>query len=178
VSRRAFLPLAAACVLLVAGCGEGTDDGTRDRSPAKDAAEPATTTEATTPEPDAAKLPIIVTSPSGFQSVHRAFTLKGTATVFEGAVAWQILDASDEPLAAGTAQASCGTPCSGTFSTKVDVSKVEPGSWELHVFQPPVADDDPPRLHDFIVPITITTGPIDPDDPGPDAPPPGGAPTS
>jgi hypothetical protein len=98
--------------------------------------------------------------------------------VFEGAVAWQILDASDEPLASGTAQASCGAPCRGRFSTRIDVSKVEPGSWELHVFQPPVSGKEPPRLHDFIVPITITTGPIDPDDPGPDAPPPGGAPTS
>lgn len=118
--------------------------------------------------------PIQVLAPPTFSSVHRSFVLRGTAQVHEGELRWSILDADLEPLATGRMTATCGAPCRGGFSTRVDVSKVPVGSWELHVYAPPVADDDPPRMHDVILPITVVAKPVD--QPAADAPPPGGVP--
>lgn len=119
--------------------------------------------------------PIEVIAPPTFSSVHRSFVLRGTAQVHEGELRWAILDADLEALASGRMMASCGAPCRGKFSTRVDVSKVPVGSWELHVFAPPVADGDPPRVHDVILPITVAANPVD--QPAADAPPPGGVPS-
>jgi hypothetical protein len=43
------------------------------------------------------------------------------------------------------------------------------------VWAPPVADDDPPRVHDTMVPITVTAEPVA-GSPDADATPPGGVP--
>ncbi|MCB0880217.1 MAG: Gmad2 immunoglobulin-like domain-containing protein [Thermoleophilia bacterium] len=171
----ALLLLLAAAALLLAGCGSDSSSDSKSSS--------TTTTEAATSGDDDQPggddlLPIVVESPKPFASVYRSFTLSGTAVANEGTLRWQILDASGKPLAQGTITASCGGPCRGDFSTKVNVAKVTPGSWELHVFEPPTADDDPARRNDTIVPITITTGPIDSSDPAADAPPPGGVPAN
>lgn len=173
----ALLLLLAAAALLATGCGsDDSGDSKQSTTPA------STTTKATGGDDDQPDeqdlLPIMVESPKPFASVYRSFTLSGTAVANEGTLRWQILDASGKPLAQGTITASCGGPCRGDFSTKVNVAKVTPGSWELHVFEPPTADDDPARRNDTIVPITITTGPIDSSDPAADAPPPGGVPAN
>ncbi len=171
MSRRLLallLAIVAAC-MLAAGCGsdEPDEDSTSTTK--------TTRTDATDPGDDQDLPPIQVTSPKSFQSVYRSFTLEGTAAVHEGTIAWQILDADLKPMLVGYTTASCGAPCRGDFSAEIDVRDVKAGSWELHVFQQPVADDDPERVHDTLVPITITTGPVD-DQPDPDAPPPGGVP--
>ena len=168
-----MLVLLAAMLLLVSGCGSDDDSD----SGADDAKATTTTTEDGGGTDDEDLPPIQITSPKTFQSVYGSFELAGTAAVHEGTVAWQILDADLQPMLTGFTTASCGAPCRGDFSTKVDVTDVAAGSWEMHVYQPQVADDDPSRMHDVIVPITITTGPIE-DQPDADAPPPGGVPDS
>lgn len=183
--RTALVALLALVVL--GGCGEGggSRDGSGEREDAARAdradgdgdAGSDTRTEADEAAADGHEdplPPIQVVAPATFTSVHRSFVLRGTAQVVEGELRWAILDASLEPLASGRMTASCGAPCRGGFSTRVDVSKVPVGSWELHVFAPPVADDDPPRVHDVIIPITVVAKPVD--QPPADAPPPGGVP--
>lgn len=178
-------------LVAVAGAGCGGDDGAGgDRTGASDDRSRADGTSAAgdaedggsdrgddAPEADGGPAPlppIEVIAPPTFSSVHRSFVLRGTAQVHEGELRWAILDADLEALASGRMMASCGAPCRGKFSTRVDVSKVPVGSWELHVFAPPVADSDPPRVHDVILPITVVANPVD--QPAADAPPPGGVP--
>lgn len=164
--------LLIATLLVVAGCGadDADDDATR-------------TTGTTVSEDDVAvdeidgppELPIQVETPKTFASVHESFELSGTAVAHEGELRWAILDAALRPMASGSMTASCGAPCRGDFSTTVKLAKVPVGSWEMRVFQPPVADDDPERVNDTIIPITVTAHPVG-DQPAADAPPPGGVP--
>lgn len=162
--------------IMLAGCnGDArTSSSSTDADTSKATSSPTESTD--TGDDQREQFPIEITEPATFSSVHGSFRLAGTATVFEGTLAWQILDEQLKPMKHGTMTASCGGPCRGTFSTTIDLAGVKPGSWELHVFAPPVADDDPPRVHDTILPITVTTAPVG-DQPAADAPPPGGTPT-
>lgn len=181
--RLTALALALLAALLLAGCGgsndetSGADGGdppaaTTTTSSSDDGRDPTTTD----PEPDApTEPPITITSPKPFASVHGTLRLTGTTLAHEGDLRWAILDASLEPMRSGSMTASCGAPCRGRFATTIPLASVPVGSWELHVWQPPVADEDPERVHDTMVPITITEFPVD-DQPAVDAPPPGGAP--
>jgi hypothetical protein len=178
-----WLLVLTAATTIVAGCGSNAGS-----KPSTDAVSTATRTEADT-ETDSSnsndqtdddqptKREIEVAEPTAFSSVYRSFTLAGTAAVFEGALAWEILDEQLKPMQRGMTTATCGAPCRGKFSTTVRLQGVAPGSWELHVFAPPVDPNDPPRVHDTILPITVTTGPIG-DAAAADAPPPGGVPNS
>ncbi len=162
------LMLVACTLVLASGCG--SDDASTKAASDREAVTTAPETPDPGLEPEAVPA-IIVESPSMLASVHGSFTLSGTAKVHEGTIAWVILDASGKPLAQGVTTASCGAPCRGKFSTKVNVAKVRPGSWELHVYRPPVDDSDPARGDDTMVPITITSEPIDANTPGVDAQP-------
>lgn len=176
--------------LLLAGCGDGTgtpgsderstrqerDDatGSEEQDRSGEATDTNPDAEATEGEPQAQLPPIQVTSPKAFENVHGSLLLAGTAQVHEGALAWAILDAQLRPMARGRMSATCGAPCRGRFRTSVPLRRVPPGSWELHVWSPNTADDGPRRLHDTMVPISVTDRPVDA--PAPDAPPPGGVP--
>jgi hypothetical protein len=169
-AARATVALLVAMLALapvLAGCG--ADDTPDEPAP------PTTTTDAVDDD-GRPTLPIQVTSPAVFTSVHGSFELAGTAQVHEGELRWSILDSAYDELAAGAMTASCGAPCVGEFATTIDVSEVPIGSWELRVWQPGVADDDPERMHETIIPITVTAQPVDADQPPADAPPPGGLP--
>jgi hypothetical protein len=174
--------------LLLAGCGG--DDGelnskpesgartedsatTEDPASADDGSDAAVTEEPL--DPGVELPPIQVTAPASFANLYGSFVLAGTAKVFEGDLRWAILDAAQKPMAQGRMTATCGGPCRGDFRTRVSLRGVKVGSWELHVWAPPVADDDPERMHDTMVPITVTAQPVT-DVPPPDALPPGGVP--
>lgn len=173
---RLFVLALVALLLAATAAGCGDDERSSDDD-ARSATAAANDTPDDASDDDAAPAsPIRVETPKSFASVHGSFELSGTAQAHEGELRWAILDAALEPMTSGSMTASCGAPCVGTFATTVDVSKVPIGSWELHVWQPPVADSDPERVHDTIVPITVTAKPVDPDDPAADAPPPGGVP--
>jgi hypothetical protein len=176
--------------LLLAGCG-GDDGESSSTSDSSSRTEDSATTEepadaddgdaddsAVTEEPfdpDTELPPIQVSSPASFANLYRSFVLAGTAQVFEGDLRWAIYDASRKPMAQGRMTATCGGPCRGDFRTRVSLRGVKVGSWELHVWAPPVADDDPEHMHDTMVPIVVTARPVA-DVPPPDAPPPGGVP--
>lgn len=189
MSRTSLTALLAALALalLVAGCG--SDDGDDD-TPSKSTKTTKTTTTTTTdadpddpgdptelpdPVPDGELPPIQVTSPTSLAYVSGSFVLAGSAQVFEGALQWAILDARLKPMVQGRMTATCGAPCRGKFRTRIALAKVPVGSWELHVWAPPVADDDPARVHDTMTPITVTAQPVD-GSPDPGATPPGGVP--
>ncbi len=194
MSRRTLTSLLTALLLLTvaallaAGCG--SDDG--DDSPKRSAKTTATTTtdeddpdspddepgeptKVPDPVPEGELPPIQVTSPEALGYVTGSFVLAGTAQVFEGALQWAILDANLKPMTQGRMTASCGAPCRGKFRARIPLAKVPVGSWELHVWAPPVADDDPPRVHDTMTPITVTAEPVE-GAPEPGAIPPGGVP--
>jgi hypothetical protein len=197
VRRAAAIAVHAAllvlAMLVIAGCGGSGDDGAKD-SDARDAKttstsdehdegdgeehpdedEPGDPTEVPDPVPEGELPPIQVRSPEPLSYVSRSFILAGSAQVFEGDLRWAILDANLKPMAQGRMTASCGAPCRGNFRTRIPLAGVQVGSWELHVWQPPVADGDPARVHDTMVPITVTAEPVDAPDPG--ATPPGGVP--
>jgi len=183
-----LLLILGALVLLVAGCGsdDGGGDGDSSSDQARDAStsttttaedEPAEPTGVPEPVPEGELPPIVVTSPQPLGYVSGAFVLTGSAQVTEGALRWAILDAKLKPMATGAFDASCGAPCRGTFRTRVPLRDVAIGSWELHVWTPPVADDDPQRVHDTMVPITVTAEPVQ-GTPPPGAEPPGGVPNA
>ncbi len=195
MSRRTLTSLLAALVvlalaaMLAAGCGSSDDegggdatskqsasddehDGDEDPAEDEDAEDPTPVPE---PVPDGELPPIQVTSPTPLAYVSDSFVLTGSAQVFEGTLRWQILDEQLRPQRQGTITASCGAPCRGTFRARIPLRGVKIGSWELHVFAPPVADDDPDRVHDTMIPITVTEEPVEG---APDAgdTPPGGVP--
>lgn len=171
----AILTLAS---LLAAGCGGGddgddptpkpprttTDDTGDDDDHAKDedghADDAGDPTEVPDAYPDGSQPPIHVETPTPLSYVSGSFVLSGTAQVFEGALQWAILDARLKPMVQGRMTASCGAPCRGKFRVRIPLAKVAIGSWELHVWAPPVADDDPDRVHDTMVPITVTDEPV------------------
>lgn len=169
-----------ALLLLAAGCGGSDDDSSSDDARA--------VTTATTPakepepapdpqdEPAAGELaPIVVTSPKHFATVVGTMRLAGTAQVHEGTINWAIHDEQGSPLRRGHLTASCGAPCRGDFSGRISLKGVPLGSWELHVWEPNVADDGPERLNEVMLPITVSDQRIE-GAPEPDAHPPGGAP--
>lgn len=179
--RRVALVLLVA--LVACGCGStddaaGDDRDERSPDPAKTQTtedEPADPTDVPAPVPDGEQPPIVVTSPESLGYVSGSFILEGTAQVFEGDLRWAILDAKLKPMAQGSFAASCGAPCRGKFRIRVPLRTVEVGSWELHVWAPPVADDDPARVHDTMIPITVTAEPVQ-GTPAPGETPPGGVP--
>lgn len=198
MSRRTLTSLLAALVvlsllaLLAAGCGSGDDSGGDDDATVRQSTDgddpaddedhdadaedaPADPTPVPDPVPDGTLPPIQVTSPAPLAYVNDSFLLTGSAQVFEGTLRWQILDEQLRPQRQGTITATCGAPCRGTFRSRIPLRGVQVGSWELHVFAPPVADDDPPRVHDVMVPITVTDEPVA-GAPDADAQPPGGVP--
>lgn len=168
---------------LVAGCGsddDGDDDDgvtkqakTANEDRGEDHAEEATLVPE--PVPEGELPPIRITSPTPLSYVSDSFVLTGSARVVEGELRWAILDARLEPMAQGRMTATCGAPCRGSFRTRIPLSNVAIGSWELHVWTPPVDDDDPDRLHDTMVPITVTDEPVE-GTPDAGAEPPGGVP--
>lgn len=178
------LALLALASLLAAGCGSDDDPKQRSTKQTKTTKTTTTTTtdddegdptELPDPVPEGELPPIQVTSPTSLAYVSRSFVLAGTAQVFEGALQWAILDAKLKPMVQGRMTASCGAPCRGKFRTRIALTKVPVGSWELHVWAPPVADDDPPRPHDTMTPITVTAEPVE-GAPDPGDVPPGGVP--
>jgi hypothetical protein len=172
--------LLVAVVVMLPGCsGESKPAAQSSESTTPTAADETDDSDAVSKDsPEGrSQLEIEIAEPVPFSSVHGSFRLVGTASVYEGALAWQILDESLKPMKRGMMTASCGAPCRGRYSTTVNLQGVEPGSWELHVFAPPVGPNDPPRMHDTILPITVTTGPVG-DAPPADAPPPGGVPNA
>jgi hypothetical protein len=172
---RTLLALALASSL--AGCG---DDSSHART-ARHAATKTTTTAAPEPTkvPDAVApgelAPIVITSPAPFTTLVGTLPLAGTATTHEGTLAWAILGADLKPLVQGHMQATCGAPCRGRFSARISLAKVPLGSWELHVWTPNTSDTGAARLHDTLVPITVSDR-IVPGAPAPGATPPGGPP--
>ncbi len=142
---------------------DGTDDGTDDTSSDHEAGDDPDASGGGDGQPDGTPAqPIIqVRSPAPLSYVSGAFVLAGTAQVFEGDLRWAILDSSLEPMVQGRMTASCGAPCRGTFRARIPLRGVELGSWELHVWAPPVDDDDPARMHDTMVPITVTDQPVE-----------------
>ncbi|MCW2921092.1 MAG: Immunoglobulin-like domain of bacterial spore germination [Thermoleophilia bacterium] len=181
--------LAALASLLATGCGSSDDDGSKGSTKTSttdttttDTTETTTTdddhgdpTELPDPVPEGELPPIQVTSPTSLAYVSGSFVLAGSAQVTEGALQWAILDADLKPMTQGRMTASCGAPCRGKFRARIPLAKVPVGSWELHVWTPPVADDDPPRVHDTMTPITVTAKPVT-GAPDPGATPPGGVP--
>lgn len=193
MSRCSFLTLTVLLAAGLAGCGGGDGAGPggqqRDAAQAErgaqtsgedagdEAADDEPAGEATSvpdPTPEGELPPIQVTSPAAFANVHRSFVLAGSAMVHEGTLAWAILDADLRPMVRGTTTTTCGAPCRGRFRARVSLARVPVGSWELHVWSPNVADEGPARLHDTMVPISVTDRPVDA--PAPDAIPPGGVP--
>ena len=129
-------------------------------------------------DPDRPRSPIRITHPLPFQTVAKRFVLRGSAIAHEGTLNWSIERGDgSEPLASGGMTASCGGPCRGNFSTTIPLAGVPLGSFELRVWSPNVDDAGPERLDETMVPISIHSQ-IDPNAPGPNTPPPGGAPTS
>lgn len=189
---RAPLALLALAALLAAGCGgsDGTaaDGDRRDASPAEteddtathsdveaaDEGEEGEPTAMPEPVPEGEQPPIVISRPMPFEQLVGSFVLRGSATVFEGALVWAILDARLRPMATGPITASCGAPCRGTFRTRISVAKVPVGSWELHVWAPD-ASGRSERQHDTMVPVSVARQRT-PGAPGPGAVPPGGPP--
>lgn len=132
-------------------------------------------TPAPDPVPEGELPPVQLTAPAPFQELVGSFILQGTAQVHEGAIAWAILDAKLRPMVTGRAQASCGAPCRGKFRIRIPLKGVPLGSWELHAWSPNVADEGAERLHDTMVPITVTDRRT-PGAPAPGTIPPGGVP--
>lgn len=155
------------------GSGERNSD-TRDGASTTPAEEPEPTP-APTPVPEGELPPIRIESPKPFQTLVGSFVLGGTAQVPEGELAWALLGADLRPLRRGRLSATCGAPCRGRFSTRISLARVPIGSWELHVWSPSGSDDGPARLHDTMVPVTVSDRHV-PGAPAPGAPPPGGAP--
>lgn len=181
-----FLLLVLALMMVLGGCGNDEDPATNGTNTSADAGDvtttgrddatdPAQPTPLPEPTPEGELPPIQVTSPAQFANLYRSFVLAGTASVFEGTLRWAILDAKLKPMISGTTTATCGGPCRGKFRVRVPIANVPVGSWELHVWQPPVADDDPERVHDVMVPITVTATRVT-DAPPPGTMPPGGEP--
>jgi hypothetical protein len=178
-----------ALVLVAAGCG--SDDDSTSTSTTKERSTKTTTTDTTSttddpddegeatkvpdPVPEGELPPIQVMSPTSLSYVSGSFVLAGTAQVFEGALQWAILDAKLKPMVQGRMTATCGAPCRGKFRTRISLAKVPVGSWELHVWAPPVADTDAERMHDTMTPITVTEEPVQ-GAPDPGEIPPGGVP--
>ena len=197
---RAAVALLALAVLLAAGCGgsdgENSGDDSRDTSSKEtetdsdahdegdeehdgddegdtgDEGEPTAMPE---PVPEGEQPPIVISKPTPFEQVVGSFVLSGSASVFEGALTWAILDARLKPMVTGNITASCGAPCRGTYRTRISLAKVPVGSWELHVWGPNASGQGNPRLHDTMVPVSVATERT-PGAPDPGAAPPGGAP--
>ncbi|MEO6866751.1 MAG: Gmad2 immunoglobulin-like domain-containing protein [Gaiellales bacterium] len=184
-SRTPLLALALIVLLVVAGCSDSDDAATTDDEPR--AVDPAGQTDADeqpssdAPAPDAdappaGELPRIeVTSPKSFATLVGAMKLAGKAQAFEATINWAIMDHNEKPLKKGFITASCGAPCRGDFSERISLKGVPLGSWELRVWEPNASDEGPARLHEVMVPITISDQRI-PGAPEPDAMPPGGVP--
>lgn len=166
--------LIIALLLLIPGCSNKQDAS---QSVSKKPSNKPPTEETSPVNTKKESSPILISTPPIFASVFKSFKLAGSATAHEGELRWQILGPNEKLLLSGPIKVTCGAPCRGKFNTAVDVRKVPAGQYELHVFQPPVSDDDPLRVNDTITPITITTGPVD-NFPPADAPPPGGAPAT
>lgn len=173
LSISGILSVIAIAALIGAGCGGETESTSAPETTTEDAASP---TDDAAPPDGRPETPIMIESPATFASVHGSFELAGTAIAHEGELRWEILDEHLKPMASGPIEVSCGAPCRGNFSTTIKLDEVPVGSWELHVFQPPIADEDEPRVNDTILPITVTPKPVD-DQPAADAPPPGGVPS-
>lgn len=193
---RTFVVLGA--LLLLAGCGNSTDtaeetakadrdnevetseDDTRHDGEEDEQGEEGEEGEPTAmpePVPAGEQPPILVTAPAPFEQLVGSFILRGSAQVHEGALVWAILDARLRPMATGRMSATCGAPCRGRFSTRISLANVPIGSWELHVWSPNVADEGPERLHDTMVPVTVSDRKT-PGAPQPGTVPPGGPPQS
>jgi hypothetical protein len=190
---RGALAVLAVGVLLAAGCGGSDDDSSKDDS--RDASTTKTKTDTSTnsdveaadegevgeptavpePVPEGEQAPIVVTKPAPFEQLVGSFVLSGSASVFEGALTWAILDARLKPMVTGNITASCGAPCRGTFRTRISLAKVPVGSWELHVWAPNASGQGNPRQHDAMVPVSVATQRT-PGAPDPGTMPPGGAP--
>ena len=62
---------------------------------------------------------ITVDQPRAFASVTSPMTVSGTASLFEGAFTWRLVDLAGKEIAKGSGQASPGAPARGTFSFNV-----------------------------------------------------------
>jgi hypothetical protein len=186
---RGALALLALLALLAAGCGDADADDSSSKDAKRDAAKTTTTdsdepaaddeqgeaTKLPEPVPAGEQPPIVISSPDPFAQLVGSFILQGEASVHEGALTWAILDAKLKPMVTGHITATCGAPCRGRFRMRISLRNVPIGSWELHVWSPNVADSGPARLHDTMVPVSVSDQRT-PGQPDPNAAPPGGPP--
>ncbi len=63
-----------------------------------------------------------VDQPRAFARVASPVAVSGSASLFEGAFTWRLVDLSGRELAKGSAQASAGAPARGTYSFNVTFS--------------------------------------------------------
>jgi hypothetical protein len=129
--------LAALLLLAFAGCG---DDDDEDGGTGGDAA------------------PIVVESPEPGASVSSPVTISGTASVFEGTVQLQILDADGKQIARAFTTASAGAPERGDFSEEVEFTVDEAQDGVVRVFEQNVAspEESPEReLFPVAVPVQL-----------------------
>ena len=103
-------------------------------SPTPTAVTTASSTPTVRPSPSPAPTPITsskggitVTAPLTNARVTSPVTITGSASVFEAALQWRIVDAAGGVIASGIATASAGAPARGTFSISAS-------------FTPPAAD--------------------------------------
>ena len=83
------------------------------------------------------------------------FEASGCANVNEGAIQWRLRDAAGQVLAAGMAQASCGTGCVGDYRLVVDFPPggAEPGNATLELYSVSMRDGAEENL--TAVPLTL-----------------------
>jgi immunoglobulin-like protein involved in spore germination len=122
-----LLPLAA----LLAACGSSSDAG------------PTTTT--------GALAPIVVEAPAAGAEVPLAFTVSGTASVFEATLVVE-LRRDGQVVQHRTVTASEGAPGRGTFSVRLHAPSAGPAT--VAAYSPSAADGS--RQHEQDVPVTVT----------------------
>ncbi|HEV8564211.1 MAG TPA: Gmad2 immunoglobulin-like domain-containing protein [Actinomycetota bacterium] len=96
---------------------------------------------------------ITVTTPAPGDEVSNSFTIAGTADVFEANVSIRVLDEKGNVLVDTTTMATCGTGCTGDFSTIVSYSVDRRQIGIIQVFEASAKDDSPTKVVE--IPVTL-----------------------
>jgi Immunoglobulin-like domain of bacterial spore germination len=94
--------------------------------------------------------PILVDTPAAGGTVTPAFTVAGSASVFEATVVVQLVR-DGEVLSKQTVTASEGAPARGSFSTTAHAT---PGALTVQVYAPSAEDGSP--QHEVDIPVTVS----------------------
>ncbi len=177
-ATRRSLVVAALLALVTAACGGGGNGGGSDGGEAATSVPEATTTAPPTTGPatggpttgPATTRPeagdpceadglaedafVFNLAPTVGTTVTSGFTASGCANVFEATVGWRLEDGGGSELARGSATASCGTGCVGTYAFRVAYTVPGPTLATLLVFA--TSPRDGAEEHVNAIPLRLT----------------------